>query len=222
MQHDDPTLREVLGQMSTPETYQHNNGRETEERKSQFRGSVDTDPGSYKVNRQLIKEYKGSNDSDTNISMSLLHQVEETQPDKDNVDEQKLTMSMLTKDQLCSSRFGAEPEKNSNYNKLQCDLNSLQAKIQKLESKLKTKPKRKHLDDTEESQAFQSLNQEPSYEFTSSDAKALTFNNEKGELSNTFHNSLMSSGKKKASHSRKRNNYMQPTSSSKNRSFSHK
>jgi len=135
-------------------------------------------------------------------------------------EEEKLTMSMLTKEKAESSQFYTEeaPKKSSTYNRLQKDLNSLQAKIKGLENKLKpkSKPRKKDLEDSiEESQPFESLQKERSYEF--SDVKAMTFNNEKNDSQENMQSTL-SLNNTKYTHNSKKKSYMRPTESSKKRS----
>ncbi|CAI2364036.1 unnamed protein product [Moneuplotes crassus] len=239
---DDPTLCEVLGQISTPENADA----------SELFPQNNENKGEYRINRQLLQDYKSSikkerssNDlensmNDSHMSISLMPKNEESISPTGYKDEKpKLTMSMLTKDQPASSGYSTEkkPKKNSTYSKVQKDLKKLKAKIKRFENKCS-----KHLDETntkdihdieencipelsenDETQPFESLQKDHSYEFISSDAKAMTFNNDK----NDFKYNLESSGEIS---SRKRflrkvpteSSFMNPTKSSKKRSISNK
>ena len=136
---DDPTLWEVLGQISTP-------GNEN------IKGFFSSnDEEECRVNRQLVEEYKsiveketGSKSwekSDSNMSLSLMAKIEENWDPSEyrNEEERKLTMSMLTKERTIDSQYEAEepPKTGSIYNKIQNDLNSLKLKIKDLKYKHK-------------------------------------------------------------------------------------
>mmetsp|Transcript_15473 Transcript_15473/g.13512 ORF Transcript_15473/g.13512 Transcript_15473/m.13512 type:complete len:87 (-) Transcript_15473:794-1054(-) len=86
------------------------------------------------------------------MSLSLMNKNDDTYDINEfEGEEQKLTMSMLIKEQPNSQYLSEEPpQKSSTYNKLQKDLNNLQAKIKGLENKLKPKSKKNRMEESGE------------------------------------------------------------------------
>jgi hypothetical protein len=120
-------LREVLGQISTPSNYAPKQELEI------FEHANTSPEGSYKVNRQLLEEYRTV--SENNVSLSSRGYG------MDRAEEQKLTMSMLTKS-CDSSSPPNDSIQTSAYSKLEKDLAKIQTKIKGLEKKIKSKTRK--------------------------------------------------------------------------------
>ena len=165
VQHDDPTLQEVLGEIATP------NDSLKDKHEEKFRALNNDDEH---VKRQLLNEYKPT-EVDQNLTLSMLQKDHDydVYQDKDTLSSFENKSGPLLKAHLVSeaSQKSSIPT-NPTFQKLQADLNKLQAKIRKFEDK-------RLINEVDHGESFGGLNQEPSFEFTNNDAKAMTFNNQK-------------------------------------------